>query len=215
MSENFCLTFEKFKLQNERFLKDPIVNSFLENSTHYQLFMESLCKPSKDIEEKLNNAFQKFYTNIKVVNYLAKTVYWEAINYDKNRRKQMKHELLLVSDDNSSENNQIRKIEMPESNTFDFSISRSSKSLKESIENIDLYDAYIYLTERQKEILNYIYIHELTNIEIAQNLNISQQGVSRIHQQALKKMKKYMSERKDRNGTNTNMEELDRKSAKW
>lgn len=199
--EQSCSSFQLFKEANTDFLKDPVIDSFLQDPWHYQLFIRSLCDSSQKIEKKLNEAFQKFYTKIKIVHYLSKTLYWEAVNYDKRERKQKNLFPLLVNDESAryeNMNNVEKPFEINQKETIvrDLFIESFSKTLEEKIENPLLYEAYHQLTDRQQEILNFIYNKKLTFIETAQYLNISQQGVSRIHQQALKNLKKYMSGKK-------------------
>ena len=61
------------------------------------------------------------------------------------------------------------------------------------MEQISLKDAIVKLTEREKEILNLRYFIGKTQIEVSNEVGISQAQVSRLEKNALKTIKKYIA----------------------
>ena len=61
-------------------------------------------------------------------------------------------------------------------------------------------DALYSLTEKQKQIINLVYIKGFSDTEIGQLLNISQQAVSKTHKKALKNIREYIETHKDKKG---------------
>jgi RNA polymerase sporulation-specific sigma factor len=61
------------------------------------------------------------------------------------------------------------------------------------LESIALQNAMKHLSKRDRDIINMRYFGDLTQIEVAERIGISQAQVSRIEKAALKKMKKYMT----------------------
>ena len=72
----------------------------------------------------------------------------------------------------------------------------SDKKNKEEnwIEEISLAEAVKRLTEREKNIIDLRFFRGKTQVEVADELSISQAQVSRLEKQAIKSMKKYLKE---------------------
>jgi len=64
------------------------------------------------------------------------------------------------------------------------------------IEEISLKDAMDRLPERERMIIDLRFFHGKTQMEVAEEINISQAQVSRLEKNALKGMKTYLSDRK-------------------
>ncbi len=60
------------------------------------------------------------------------------------------------------------------------------------LENISLNEALKHLAEREKYIINLRFFKGKTQMEVAEEIGISQAQVSRLEKSALKRMRKYM-----------------------
>ncbi len=64
------------------------------------------------------------------------------------------------------------------------------------VEEISLKEAMKRLPGREKMIIDMRFFHGKTQMEVAQEIHISQAQVSRLEKNALRSMKKYLSDRK-------------------
>ena len=66
------------------------------------------------------------------------------------------------------------------------------KKISKKLENIVLNEALKGLSERERKIIDMRFFNGKTQMEIADEIGISQAQVSRLEKNALKAMKKYM-----------------------
>ncbi|AMA71541.1 hypothetical protein ACH33_00960 [Aneurinibacillus sp. XH2] len=52
--------------------------------------------PTKENQEKLDEVFKTFYLKIRLLNFIFKTIYYIAINYNKKIRKHKQRYLLIL-----------------------------------------------------------------------------------------------------------------------
>lgn len=181
----------KFSKKHSNSLNNPLIQSFLKDVGHFTLLVKSLYNPTRENKESLDQAFQEYYTGVKVINYLSKTLYWEAINFDKQMRaKNLRFPLVL--DGTSNEEVSLPLIEMKEKSVENLVIENQSLPLIDRLENPKLSRNFVKLTDRQKEVLQHIYGSAKSITETASELNITQQGVSKIHKSAIKRLRKDM-----------------------
>lgn len=186
-----CLAFQQFQQEHSHFLNDPIVHAFFQESKHLTLLLDALCSSSSYATTRLDESFQAFYTGVKLVHYLSKTIHWEAIHYDKTWRKRNEQFPLVLDQPITTDENQtlVSSYDKQDTSLFHTIFEWPTTALEEKIANETLYYAFDTLTDRQKEVLYFIYGKEETTRAISEKLAITQQGVSRIHQQALTKLR--------------------------
>ncbi|MGQ3737396.1 hypothetical protein [Bacillus sp. FDAARGOS_1420] len=56
---------------------------FLNEPTNYALFEQAILKPTIENKQQLDTAFQIYFKNIKMVNYISKLIYFYSIDFDK------------------------------------------------------------------------------------------------------------------------------------
>jgi DNA-directed RNA polymerase specialized sigma subunit len=64
----------------------------------------------------------------------------------------------------------------------------NNMDIREVFEKKYYYEKLINLTEKQKQILEYIFMNNLTEREVAKKLNTTYQNINKIKKQALKKL---------------------------
>ena len=77
----------------------------------------------------------------------------------------------------------------------DFKIN--SGTFSSNITDERLYKAFNLLPDKQQKILYLAYVMDLKNVEIAKELNISKQAVTKARNTALNKLRKYLEEGKN------------------
>jgi len=160
--------------------KQKIIDEFLSYANHQKLYDEYLNTQSEELKAQLDKEFKKFYQNIRILSYVIKMLHYESKRLDKKEREyRRKNELSL---DPYTENYQIPYVELV-NETNDISEVITSEKLFLCIQN---------LSQRQKDILSLVYIKQLTDKEIARELQISQQAVSKSRKKILEIIRKEL-----------------------
>jgi RNA polymerase sigma factor (sigma-70 family) len=172
--------------QHELFFSNKAVTSFLKNKENENLLLNTICNPSKENVENLDETFKKFYFNIRFISYISSALYFNAINFDKKIRKvKNRHPLTVDKPLGSTEEGSFK--ELIHDSTADIQLDDlvGSDNIAEYIENPVLYEAVEKLSDKQNEILSLAYIKKKSDTEIAKILNKSQQAISKSHKKAL------------------------------
>lgn len=175
-----------FMLIKGRSIKNPLIIGFLSIDSNLQLYAEYLLSNSSEIKEKINYNFNKYYYKVRLISYLSKLIYYEAVNYDKKIRKSSKT-FLLVLDKPFEDGNSILLDKVTNKHT-NREILESDK-VGDYIHDFRLFKAVEKLTERQKHILYLAYIKDLQDTEIAKLLMVSQQSISKTKKTAVRKIR--------------------------
>jgi len=176
-------------LIKEIFQNDRVIKAFLKNNQNLNLYLKALNDPSRKHIQKLNQAFQFFYFEIRFRAYVSKNLYFYSINFDKKRKKECQSELTLDQPLKIDEAVTFKDMMIAERNDPILFYIEQTNRIEERIENIHLYHAVKKLTYNQKSILYLAYAQNLSDTEIAIRLNKSQQAVSKARSRAIKKLR--------------------------
>lgn len=180
----------RFVEENRYFLEHRVVKSFLSNEENKRLFFEVICYPTSVNKKKLDEEFKRFYFNIRFTAFLSSTLYFNAINYDKRHRKlSNRYQLTLDQSIGDEEEERTFKDLIEDSNsnlTIDDILD--STDIKDYVTEPSLVQAINKLTPKQKEVIDLAYVKGLSDTEIAKRLGKSQQGISKLHKKALKRI---------------------------
>ncbi|WP_430742802.1 sigma-70 family RNA polymerase sigma factor [Bacillus atrophaeus] len=177
-------------LLNFQFLNEPIVKKFLLNSTNKKIFKEATKHPTLQNQQLLDQRFKKFYKKARILKYLTTMIKISSIDFDKRNRK-MNQRFLLTLDapiKQDEETTASRIDTIPDENEVD-PLTKCCINLDECITDPQLHQAYTNLNEKQKKILNLMYIEGLTLQDIATFLGDSRQNVFNIYKRSLNKLK--------------------------
>lgn len=176
------------------YIRNPIILSYLQTPEHYELWEIFTEKPTKENRKKLDKSFKEFFLKIKFTSYLSKTIYFNAINFDKKMNLQtMRNQLIL--DKPLSEDDSLTLADTIPANEDNVKVN--SSKIEDHISDYLLYTALQELTENQRLLLSLAYVFEYSDSEIADMLGRSQQAVSKSHKNALKKLKNILESRKE------------------
>ena len=158
-----------------------VLHNFLAIEKNEILFEEYKVNRDKKIMELLEKEFKIFYTKIVLVSYFSKSLYFAAQKYDqKIRRYQSFKEKLL-------EQNEDSFFYVENINDAD------SDNIANYITDKNIFKAIDKLTDRQKQILYLLHIKEMTEIEAASIMKISQQAVNKGKNKAIKEIQNSLN----------------------
>ncbi|MFJ7890035.1 sigma-70 family RNA polymerase sigma factor [Lysinibacillus xylanilyticus] len=179
---------EDFFYRNNEQVNNPIIKSFLSDSQNLYLVQKAILYPT-DINRKLvDESFQSHYKNVRKTKYVSNLIYFFSLDFDKKRRR-LQNRSLLILDKGLSEKDGKAAIERIEdaSNETELDII-VGEGLLDNIEDEQLLKSLQKLTVKQLQILEMIYVKELSIKEIAQTLQTTPQNISNLHRKALNKL---------------------------
>lgn len=165
---------------------DLILDSFMsigENKDIYKIYMTN---PTNENKEKLDNQFKKHFYIIRCISYFIKMIYFESRHFDKRERKINKMYKLSLDKENESGQKNIELIVDQQIKDY------SEEKLEQVISDPVLYSTLLSLTDRQRMLLNHIYMDNMKDTEVAMILGITQQAVTKAKNSALSKLRKGM-----------------------
>jgi RNA polymerase sigma factor (sigma-70 family) len=192
--ENSCQDkANHFIEENKQFLEHRVVKSFLDDEENKHLLLSVICYPTQENKNKLDEKFRKFYFNIRFTTFLSSTLYFNAVNYDKNHRKiRNRNQLTLDQPIGEGKEYSFKDfLEDPNTNINVENIMRSS-DIKDYLVNATLLKAIDKLTIKQKEVIDLVYVKGLSDTDIGILLGKSQQVISKLHKKALKSIHEFI-----------------------
>lgn len=175
-----------------------MVQDFLKQKQHFQLFQKTIRHPSQENQQRLNEAFQNYYAEIHLTKYISQTLSRYAKDFLAKERTGQNHYLLTLDKpvpSKEDEGKQITYAEWISDETDSVESKLEGKGqLLDHIESKKLYEGLIGLTHRQFMILNLHFFCNLSYNEIAYHLGITKQAVSKTMGQALGKLRKHFEE---------------------
>ncbi|MBM7715314.1 RNA polymerase sigma factor (sigma-70 family) [Bacillus thermophilus] len=189
---------ERFYEEHEKTLNNSLVKSFLQIKENQQLLEKAILEPTEENTKTLDNKFREFYLKVRLIKYVSNLIYFYTIDFDKriNKRNQRFNLILDGKANDSHENSTILINNCASSNSTEQDyFNDDTQSFNELIENEKLYEIYNQLTDKQKQILEMIYVRGFTNKEVADYFGETPQNISNLHKRALQRIKEYLLEK--------------------
>lgn len=170
---------------------------FLEDATHFALYIRYHKKPSQEIRNELCKRFHKFLFSVRFTKYLSSLIRFSQIDFHRSYRKLMDRNQLIFDSMVGDE----KEVSVGELLSISVKMGTATKPLKnreefqDSIEDPHLYIAFSKLTDRQKEIVTLAYAVDISDTEIASLLKVSQQAITKTRSNALGKMRQFFEDR--------------------
>ncbi|MFJ6264156.1 sigma-70 family RNA polymerase sigma factor [Lysinibacillus xylanilyticus] len=179
---------EDFFYRNNEQVNNPIIKSFLSDSQNLYLVQKAILYPT-DINRKLvDESFQSHYKKVRKTKYVSNLIYFFSLDFDKKRRR-LQNRSLLILDKGLSEKDGKTAIERIEDASNETGLDNIvGEGLLDNIEDEQLLMSLQKLTVKQLQILEMIYVKELSIKEIAQTLQTTPQNISNLHRKALNKL---------------------------
>jgi RNA polymerase sigma factor (sigma-70 family) len=188
--------FNGFIQQYHHELSNQVIENFLSVTEYYQLFVDAVCFPTPRHRKQLDEAFRKFYAEIRLIHYISKLISRVSRDCYQKEKKQNRKRLILHNlnrDDQAVKEGWEQRLPGKEEEAIDI-IVRNTKSLLDSVSDPFLYQALQQLTKRQLDILELYFLYNFTHAEIGQVLGISQQSVSKSYNRALHTLREIYKE---------------------
>lgn len=183
-------------LENKDAIDNPLIKGFLNNDTNFQAFEKAILNPTIENKDRVEILFKEYYKGIRVNAYFTNLIRYYSIDFDKKVRKlKDRYTATLDKPANDNENAPSFK-DLITDKTIEDDELIPDNTLREIISDDLLYQALDVLTTFQYQILDLIYVKNLSQIEIAELMNSTPQNISNTHRRSLRKLKKTISERK-------------------
>ncbi|MGE7942287.1 sigma-70 family RNA polymerase sigma factor [Lysinibacillus xylanilyticus] len=179
---------EEFFYKNNEQVNNPIIKSFLSDSKNLYLVQKAILYPTEINKKLVDESFQSHYKNIRKVKYVSNLIYFFSLDFDKKRTK-LQNRFLLILDRGISEEGGTTAKELIEDESHEKELNNIvGEGLLDNIEDEQLLKSLQKLTVKQLQILEMIYVKDLTTKEIAQKLRTTPQNISNLHRKALNKL---------------------------
>lgn len=179
----------KYKAQ----IKNPILKSFLKEGNHYELFSTYIETQNEEILNIIEEQFKQYYIRILVISYFSKSIHFAAQHFDKKVRKRQVMQPLILDSTERYNLMDVKEVSNHRRILSGSNILLSSEKLEDYIEQEEVYQAIHQLTKKQRIILYFLFIKDISYKEIAQLLNISPQAVYKQKKHALMKIRRYIN----------------------
>ncbi|MBD8032491.1 MULTISPECIES: sigma factor-like helix-turn-helix DNA-binding protein [Solibacillus] len=166
------------KILNPDVVNSNVFKRFIEIEEHNKLYTAYLEDPTSTNADILNEQFKYFEKQIVRIAYIKKAIIYESRKFDsKLREHNRKYELNLDSPINES-------LAMVDTVQDENSFLQFENIFENDLESLLSDELLITLLKRlntkQKQVLYYRYVNELTEKEIATIYNVSQQAISKM-----------------------------------
>src|SRR5699024_2804541 len=198
LTDNVCSDAQKaltsFQSKHGQALSNQVVQRFLSQASHYELFATAICFPTEDNWQRLDQAFRQFYTEIRFINYIERVLWGYAkdfrVKYERDEARYlcMMDKPIQIKGESSAITYKDQLVDHRQDNT------PKGETLLDQVEDLQLQKALKQLTDKQLRVLDGYYVHNMTQKEIARSLGVSQQSISKIMKTALDKLKDLYEE---------------------
>ncbi|MEC1259589.1 sigma-70 family RNA polymerase sigma factor [Bacillus swezeyi] len=163
----------------------PLVKHFLSDPRCDRLFRHVMEHPDSEEAEFLDLEFKQFYKDIRIIKYVNSMIRIFSVDFDKRVRKNRQRFPLIVDGDSNI-------TEPPRGDAFDDYLN-GEEDLSKHLQDQSIYEAFLQLTRKQREVLTQIYLHGASMQEIADSLGESRQNISKIHKRAIEKIRNMLN----------------------
>ncbi|MGE8005963.1 sigma-70 family RNA polymerase sigma factor [Lysinibacillus sp. NPDC093216] len=188
---------EEFFYRNNEQVNNPIIKSFLSDPQNLYLVQKAILYPTEINRELVDESFQTHYINVRKTKYVSNLIYFFSLDFDKKRRNLQKHTLLILDKGLSEEGGTTAKEQIEDASIEKELDTIVGEGLLDNIEDEQLLKSLQKLTVRQLQILEMIYVKELSIKEVAQTLRTTPQNISNLHRKALNKLNNTLRKKEE------------------
>ena len=172
------------KILNPAVINSNVFKRFLEIEENQKLYASYLAEPTNTNADILNERFKYFEKQIVRIAYIKKVIFYESKRFDsKLREHYKKYDLSLDATTVESASNESL---VQDENAF-IHFERIFENDLESLLSDELLITLLRrLNTKQKQVLYYRYVLDLTEKEIAKLYNVSQQAISKTLHKSIK-----------------------------
>ncbi|MDM5250043.1 sigma-70 family RNA polymerase sigma factor [Lysinibacillus sp. G4S2] len=195
--DNDSQKIEEFFYKNNERVNNPIIKSFLSDAKNLYLVQKAILNPTDSNKKLVDESFQAHYINIRKIKYVSNLIHFFSLDFDKKRRR-LQNRSLLILDKGLSEEGGTTAKELIEDESNEKELNNIvGDGLLDNIEDEQLLKSLQKLTVKQLQILELIYVKDLSTKEIAQTLQTTPQNISNLHRKALNKLNNTLRKKGD------------------
>lgn len=169
-----------------KLIENSIIIAFIQNEYHSTLLLSVLKCQNEYDKQLLDQAFKAFYAEIRLIKYISSLIYFSSLDYDRKNRKRKNRYILSLDQPLSSEESDRSSMKNLIAEEY---MDKPSLTLEQLDVDQKLFKAIHKLTSKEKSVLTLAYLHDLTDKEIAHRLNLSQQAINKMKNNALRKLR--------------------------
>ena len=166
------------KILNPAVVNSNVFKKFLEIEENKNLYCSYLEEPTSENADALNEHFKYFEKQIVRIAYIKKVIFYESKRFDSKLREYNK-KFDLNLDAPIYESASVRRDIVQDENSFIHFEHIFENDLESLLSDELLITLLQRLNTKQKQILYYRYVLDLTEKEIANMYNVSQQAISK------------------------------------
>jgi len=175
----------------EKLVAHPVVSRFLQQEEHLELLAACITTRSLESQQALESAFRRFLFCLRFSKYLRSLILYAQIDYYRRERK-LKSRQLLIFDAPLEEEGDLSWGEWRawhDRPTEREQPQHEPEIFQQELEHHALHQAFAQLTPRQKLVITLAYSLGARDTEIAAELKITQQAVTKTRLAALRKLR--------------------------
>lgn len=161
-----------------------------EDEDFKKVYLEYLTNPNEMNKIHLDEMYKRYERQLIGLKYLRQMIFFECKRFDaKIRKRNLAH---LSLDAPYDENLTFMDLLEDENAENNLNVA-FEKELKEVFSDERLCREILSMTDKQKEVLHGLYVSELPEAVLAQQLGVTQQAVSKRHRGIMNKLRKGVS----------------------
>ncbi|MEK4248395.1 sigma-70 family RNA polymerase sigma factor [Paenibacillus sp. FSL W7-1287] len=188
--------FLMFQQLHPTLFEDRAISKFFENPNHIILFVEAVMHPSEEKMQDFKHRLSSFLFSLRFTSYMVSLIRYAAIDHHRKRRRYMDRCLLIYDSPAGDEENgnSVGDFLLEKQSQYTTSTAAEDElmAFESTIEDEQLHEQFIKLTDRQKHVVTLYYAGSFKDAEIAALLDVTQQAVSKTRRAAINKMRKNM-----------------------
>lgn len=165
-----------------------LITTFLEDEKHQKLYSDYLQNPSQKNKDLIEDHFKIHVTKIKVISYFSRVLYFEAQRFDKKIRYDLSKGALIL--DNEEITDEIQYNDSSDTIQEDLELILENANIENLIDDEKLFNILSNLNEKNKTLLDLLFIKGMNESEVASHLGISHQAVNKRKNSILKSIRK-------------------------
>lgn len=156
--------------------KNKILKKFINDNKENKVLFDNYLKTRDDVLlDKIEVKFSEYYKKVIIVSYFSKSIYHISRSFDQKKNTYLKKNIFDESF--------IQKEIKDEKENY-------IQSIDDIISNSKLYDIFSKLRDEQKEILNFLFVEDLSLKEISLKYGVTPQAIHKKKIMILKKIKR-------------------------
>ncbi|MEC2074418.1 sigma factor-like helix-turn-helix DNA-binding protein, partial [Alkalihalophilus marmarensis] len=183
--KEYSATISSFFNEIPQMLEEPIMRGFLKEHSNVKTLETYIKHPTQENRLVLDNAFKDHFYKVRLIYYITTLIRNHVFDI-KDRYQRFDSRNLLIVDQPINDENTTSFIDLIRYDQNDLNKENyRCKSLIECVSEEEIYNGLKKLKEKERKVLDLIYLNGFTNSEAAVYLNQSPQSVSKLHKNAV------------------------------